>query len=521
MGVERIIYFLDNYPCLGGAANTLLRQAVLMQHAGKSVCVAVSKYNVEKVCEEYFHICRAEDIPVYELSFSVSSQPEGIDIFSVIENYEDIEKFIREQKPDIVHSVQLNPTVELACRTLNIPHVMNIYQALPEFFSLEYFDIFARYHICDSLFYADFWSQYFGTKSYCIRTVAKVEKKRNTREIDIRRIRFICVGQLCERKNQIEVMKAFHMSIKEGVKGKLLFWGHAELPYADECLQYIANNKLQNYIEIKGFSDHMEEAYWNSDVLICASKSESYPNVISEALAHRIAVISTPVAGVPEIIVDEKNGYLCSGYMARNIKEKILAFVDDVRSGKIERILDNADNTYEKVHSPNAVMQKLSAAYNKIMSEYDPTSPNTFGINNLREEFLNFMDCFTKYEDTFTDSQFVKDNLWKIYFVIKSIQKQTLKRKKCYIWGTGKFGMIYKEILAAFVPDFKIAGFIDTYHTGRHLDYRILKPDEVLNKGKNILILIGVSHGSEIVNELENHGYQCNVDFYKFERKPW
>ncbi len=521
MGLERIIYFADNYPQLGGAANTLLRQAALMKQAGKSVCVAVSKYNVEKVCEDYFYICGAEDIPVYELSFSVSSQPEGVDILSVIDNYKEIEDFLREQKPDIVHSVQLNPTVELACRTLHIPHVMDIYQVLPAFFSLPYFDIFPHYHICDSEFYADVWRQYLGTKSYCVRTVAKTGKKRTTREIDTKKIRFICVGQLCERKNQIEVMKAFHMAVEAGVKGKLLFWGHTQMPYADECAQYIEDNGLQDYIEIKGFSSSMEAAYEDSDVLICASKSESYPNVISEAMAHSIVVIATPVAGVPEIIVDKENGYLCGGYRARDIKEKILTFVDDIRTGRIKRILENADSTYENVHSPNAVTQKLADTYHKIMAEYDERSGGTFGISDLRGGFHNFIGCFTKNSSKFTDSQFVKNNLWKIYFVIMSLWKQASGRKKCYIWGTGKFGKKYKEILDIFAPDFEIAGFIDSFHAGNDPNQGIVKPDEVLNKGEKMLILIGVSQDGEITSKLESHGYKCNIDYFKFEKKPW
>lgn len=521
MGLERIIYFVDNYPCLGGAANTLLRQAVLMKHAGKSVCAVVSRYNAEKACEDYFNICSAEDIPVYELSFSVTSQPEGVDIFSVLENYEEVETFIREQTPDIVHSVQLNPTVELACRTLDIPHVMDIYQALPEFFSLGYFDIFPHYHICDSQFYADFWSRYLGTKSYCIRTVAKAEKRRDIGEIDIKNIRFICVGQFCERKNQIEVIKAFHMAVKEGIKGRLSFWGHAQQFYADECARYVTDNGLQDHIEIKGFSNHMDEVYQDSDALICASKSESYPNVISEALAHRIVVISTPVAGVPEIIADGENGYLCGGYKAQDIKEKILSYADDIRTGKIKRILDNVDSTYEKVHSPNAVRRELEGTYNKIISEYDPKSASTFGISDLRDKFLDFIDCFTKNEDQFGDSSFVKNNLWKIYFVISSLQKQAPEQKKCYIWGTGTFGMIYREILNVFAPDFEIAGFIDSFHTGDYLGYRIVKPGEVLSESANAFILIGVLNDSTIISELESHGYRCNVDYFEFQKKPW
>ena len=70
--IQNIQYFMDNYAFLGGAAHTLLRQAVLMKQTGKTVHIAVSEYGLEAVCEEYMHLCRAADIPVSKLDFSVS-----------------------------------------------------------------------------------------------------------------------------------------------------------------------------------------------------------------------------------------------------------------------------------------------------------------------------------------------------------------------------------------------------------------------------------------------------------------
>ena len=71
------------------------------------------------------------------------------------------------------------------------------------------------------------------------------------------------MGQFCERKNQIEVMKAFHMAIKEGVKGKLIFLGHTDMPYADECARYAADNGLQESVENSFFSPLLQQSWHN------------------------------------------------------------------------------------------------------------------------------------------------------------------------------------------------------------------------------------------------------------------
>lgn len=518
--VHKIVYFLDNYDSFGGAANTLLQQAVLMKQTGKAVCVAVSKYEIRAVCREYLRMCEKEEIPVYELGFSVTNQPEGVDLLSVLESCERIKYFLEKQNPELVHSVQLNPAVELACRELRVPHVMGIFQALPEFFVFPYPDIFAHFHICDSLYYAAFWQKHLGTKSFCVRTVAQrpSEEKRCSER---KELTFICVGLVCERKNQLEVIKAFEIARSRGLEGNLQLLGRRDSSYADKCQQYILDHGLKDFVLLKGFMDCKEEIYQDSAALICGSTSESYPNVISEALANHVTVITTPVAGVPEIIKNRKNGYLCTGYSAAEIAEGILAFTEDVKTGAAKKLLREADSTYEAVHSPNAVTQRLEDVYCQILADYNKMVPPGYRIKDLEKDFGDFIQSFSQSQKKVTNRKAVKKNLWKMYFVIKSLRKNVLEqRRECYIWGTGTYGKWYKELLDLFVPEIRISGFIDSYKSGDCMGFQIFSAGEILSKGKPV-ILIGVSKSKEIIQELKSWNYHYGVDYFKFESIPW
>ncbi len=513
---EKIIYFMDHYPNFGGAANTLLRQAILMKRAGRAVFVVVSSW--WKICEEYLKLCESEGIRVYELRYFVTSQPEGVDVFSILDNYDDVRSFLKEHLPDIVHSVQLNPVVELVCRELEIPHVMNIYQMIPEFFKFEYADIFPRYHICDSLYYADLWKKYLGTRSYCIRTVAEAETRRED-PVRLGNFRFVCVGLLCERKNQLEVIKAFELAIKlHGLKGKLQLWGHMETPYAEVCRQYIEDNKLQDYIEMKGFSGNMEVVYRDNDVLICGSTSESYPNVISEALSHGLVVISTPVAGVPEVIKDRENGYLSKGYKAEEIAECLQRLYEDVGTGNLKTILENERATYEATHSPNAVTVKLLKCYEEILTEY--RAENRYTIDDLKNDFIEIIDRFYEYKDCFTNSSYVKNGLWKIYYVIKRLIELG-KEHNCYIWGTGKYGRAYKEIFDVFAPELTIAGFVDSYAKGQYMGHEIVEPKDILANDENIILVGVVTKRSEVFDVLNESDFHYNDNYFILEPLIW
>lgn len=513
---KKIVYFMDHYSNLGGAANTLLRQAVLMKRAGKNVSVVVSTWG--QICKDYLRLCDKEGIPVYELCFTVTNQPEGVDILSVLENYDGIKNFLKKHLPDIVHSVQLNPTVELVCRELNIPHIMNIYQAVPAFFKFEYADVFPGYHICDSLCYANFWKKYLGTVSYCVRTVAEGED-RNRYFVNQNNLRFVCIGLLCERKNQLEVIKAFEIAVvRHGLCAKLQLIGHTETPYAELCRQYIIEKELQDCIEIKGFSRNMEEVYRDSDILICGSTSESYPNVISEALAHGLIVISTPVAGVPEVIKDKVNGYLCKGYSAGDIVECIQEVSRDAKTGILDKILENARAVYTEVHSPSAVTSKLLKCYEEILANYK--ADNSYGISEFKEEFGEFIDRFHRHQAYFTNLGYVRTNLWKIYYVIQSLNKQGAKHNY-YIWGTGKYGRVYKEILDIFVPNFTITGYIDSYAKGQYMGYEIIEPEEALEDDDRIILVGIITKRDEIFDILNNNNFEYNDDYFTFDPIAW
>ena len=126
--ILRIMYFLDEGLGFGGAANTLLRQAVLMKRAGHEVLLSISNHKNEKIAEEYFELCGRSGIEILRMPFLVSSQPEDLDIISVVQNYTMVRDVVKRHAPDLLHSIQINPIAELVSRELKIPHIMNIYQ---------------------------------------------------------------------------------------------------------------------------------------------------------------------------------------------------------------------------------------------------------------------------------------------------------------------------------------------------------------------------------------------------------
>ena len=504
---------------LGGAAHTLLRQAELMKIAGHDVLIVLDN-GTGILCEAYKDFCRQRHMNILYMPLCVVNQPEDVDVLFVLEHFEGTKQKIAKEKPDILHSVQINPTVELAARELDVPHVMNIYPVLPDFFQINYINIFPQYHICDSDYYANVWKKYLHTDSVCIRTVAdRIEvHKRNLKTGDV--INCICVGAVYQKKNQLSVIKACHKALQSGIYLRLHIYGnYSGNQYGEECIEYIQKNNLSDYIELKGFNANMYEVYQVSDVLLCGSTRESYPNVISESLANGVIIISTPVAGIPEIIKDRENGYLCRGYAVEDLYEKIIELSRDIETGKIYEIMKNAEETYKKVHSPASVSENLEQYYQKIIGDYE--EEGQISIYDLKRKFEKVFDVYYRKESLFSDKIKVQKKLWYLYHIQDRIREQIDENKFFYIWGTGKYGKSVYEMVTVFFVDMKISGFIDSHKSGLYLEKPIYTPDEVLDRGGNVVLVAVVNGQSEILKQLKICNKKYIEDYFLLAPRYW
>jgi len=516
---KTILYFMDYGKAFGGAANTLLQQAILMKKAGHRTVLFFSDYFGQGFHEEYEEIVQRLEIEYEWITYQITSQPEDVDLICMDQKYESIRDKINSYHPDFLHSVQINPCVELVSRELKIPHIMNIYPLIPEFFSIEYLDIFPKYHICDSWYWAKKWHQYLKTDYTCIRTSVQCNHGILKRKLCKTHVKYVCAGLLCAGKNQFNVIKAFHQALQEGISGSLYIYGYDESAYAEECKNYIQENNLSKSIHIKGFCSDMEIVYRESDVLICGSNRESYPNVISEAMAFGLVVISTPVAGVPEVVKDGENGYLTEDDSAEAICRKIVEFDRDIGKTRLERIKDNIHRTFEQNHSSKVVTEKLLVYYEHVARNYN-YNPN-FKIADIREEFASIINVFYQNYSQFTDPRKIALKLWYLYYIRPVIGVAINREAVFYIWGTGKYGVAVKEMVEVFLPEISISGFIDSYQNGFFGGHIVYEPNNIL-KEKNIVVFIATISGQqEIISQIEDIGMLFNKDYFILSARAW
>lgn len=144
----KILYFLDFPHAIGGACKTLLKQAHIMSQRRHEITIVIpNDTDGSHVCE-YDVLCRT----VYGLhavaaKFSVATCMETIDILYSIECYEEVYELIEKNRPNLICSTQINVTVEMVARELQIPHLMNIYQEDKDAFRISWLNVYPHYHL--------------------------------------------------------------------------------------------------------------------------------------------------------------------------------------------------------------------------------------------------------------------------------------------------------------------------------------------------------------------------------------
>lgn len=162
--------------------------------------------------------------------------------------------------------------------------------------------------------------------------------------------KLVCVGRLCEQKGQLLLIEAAKRLADANVNFELVLAGDGEMRQQIEAL--IAQYALQNRVTITGWisSEAVRQHVLDSQVLVLPSFAEGLPVVIMEAMSLKRPVISTYIAGIPELIKHDENGWLC-----------VAGDVDDL-SQTIQRALE----------TPLERLQEMGvAAYVSVTARHD------------------------------------------------------------------------------------------------------------------------------------------------------
>jgi len=135
---------------------------------------------------------------------------------------------------------------------------------------------------------------------------------------------------------RIERKKGIHDLIEAGklladkFRFKIILCGEGNISlWQEEC----SNKGLIDVIQFRGWvsGEEKELLLRETDIYVLPSYSEGLPMSILEAMSYGIPVISTPVGGVPEVVIDGINGFLVDPGDVHGLADKLEQLISDYR----------------------------------------------------------------------------------------------------------------------------------------------------------------------------------------------
>lgn len=172
------------------------------------------------------------------------------------------------------------------------------------------------------------------------------------------------LGRLGERKgvyDLIDVLKDIKSQLEEK-NIKIYLCGDGEVDKVKKLVEELGLSKIVEHVGWIGKKEK-EQILKDTMINVLPSYNEGLPMTILETMAYGIPNLSTNIASIPEVIENEKNGFLIIPGDKNNIKLRILELVENKE--KRMTMSSNAYNTILNHFSLDKNVEKIKKIYTR------------------------------------------------------------------------------------------------------------------------------------------------------------
>ncbi len=172
------------------------------------------------------------------------------------------------------------------------------------------------------------------------------------------------VGRLFPEKGVMNFIKAIPLILNERDDVEFLIGGGG--PLLEEIKGELANNNLSHKVKLVGWIPYDElPGYLNElKLLILPSYSEGLPSIVQESMACGTITLATPVGGVPDLIKDEKTGFILENNSPECIARNVIRALEHP---KLDEIAQNARKLIEQEYTYEVMVEKCRSWLNDLM----------------------------------------------------------------------------------------------------------------------------------------------------------
>ena len=204
-------------------------------------------------------------------------------------------------------------------------------------YSMEFFTAFVTTHyVCVSKYDADRGSKllpFFKKRNSIIRAAVEYDKffipAKRIESFDDSKFIIGTVSCFKPQKNLIDLLRAFKKVINDlpEKKDKLILQIIGDGVLRKELQNWVVKNNLQNNVEFLGWQNNVSTWIKTWNLFVMSSLWEGLPCAVIEARLSRLPVVAYRISGIPEVIINNKNGFLVEPGDWEMLAEKIEFFI--------------------------------------------------------------------------------------------------------------------------------------------------------------------------------------------------
>jgi GT2 family glycosyltransferase/SAM-dependent methyltransferase len=175
---------------------------------------------------------------------------------------------------------------------------------------------------------------------------------------------FLILGTVCDRKGQLDLIHALkRLSSDAASQCRILIVGDRPGPYSSRLHREVASLPAYQRNRVTIVSETGESGLYfkAADVFVCASRIESYPRVILEAMAAGLPIVSTPVFGISEQIRPGVNGLFYNPGDAQTLATLMEKLVLDPEERR--RLASNSPWVLKTLSSYDEMVEKYAQVF--------------------------------------------------------------------------------------------------------------------------------------------------------------
>lgn len=161
-----------------------------------------------------------------------------------------------------------------------------------------------------------------------------------------------------------DVIEVFRL-VRQQIPTKLILIG--EGPETGQALSLTHKYRLHSDVIFLGQQEYVENLLCVADLFLLPSTTESFGLAALEALSCGVPVLATRIGGLPELVIDNQNGYLFDVGDTPKMAQVALELLND--SNRLYRLKEGARQTAVEHFDSSRMVPRYESFYQEILKQ--------------------------------------------------------------------------------------------------------------------------------------------------------